>query len=101
MRRGTLNFVIDLVSFVDLLALIGTGFIIKYVLPPGSGGRGRELTGGIGRGHIRELWSMSRHEWGSIHFYISALFVGLLIVHVVLHWKWLRDYVRLLFGLRG
>ncbi len=54
------------------------GFIMKYILPPGSGGRGRMLRGGRGAGdlgeQIKELLSMTRHEWGDVHFYLAVLF---------------------------
>jgi hypothetical protein len=90
MKRGTLNFIVDTVSFFDLLGLAFTGFIIKFILPPGSGGRGRELTGGRGLGEIKSLFSMTRHEWGDIHFYLAALFFTLMIVHLVLHWTWIK-----------
>jgi hypothetical protein len=36
MKRGTLNFIVDLISFCDLLALAFTGSIMKWVLPPGN-----------------------------------------------------------------
>lgn len=38
MRRTTLNFIVDLIGFVDLLLLAATGAIMKWVLPPGWGG---------------------------------------------------------------
>jgi len=95
MSRNTTNFVVALLSFLNLLALAFTGFVMKYVLPPGTGGLGRALHGGGGRGiHIKELWSMTRHEWGSIHFYLAIAFVVLMIIHIVLHWKWIKCYVK-------
>jgi hypothetical protein len=36
MKRGTLNFVVVLVSFVNLVFLVITGHILKYILPPDS-----------------------------------------------------------------
>ena len=98
MRRNSVNFVIDLVSFIDLLGLIFTGFIIKFILPPGTGGRGRLIHGGHGREHIKELWSMTRHEWGDIHFYLAVLFAILMVVHIILHWGWIKSYFKSLFG---
>ena len=99
MKRSTLNFVVDLVSFIDLLGLAFTGFIMKYILPPGTGGLGRELRGGHGREPIEYLWSMTRHEWGSIHFYLAVLFVILMVVHIILHWSWIISYFKSLLGL--
>lgn len=110
MKRSSLNFIIDLVGLVNLLALAFTGFIMKYILPPGTGGLalrrslaegglGRQLHGGRGREHIEDFWSMTRHEWGSIHFYLAVLFIALIIVHLILHWSWIKSYIKSLFGL--
>jgi len=41
---------------------------------------------------------MSRHEWGTIHFYLALLFVFLMIVHIILHWDWIKSYFKTLFG---
>ena len=98
MKRSSLNFIIDLAALLNLLGLASTGFIMKYILPPGTGGRGRRLHGGIGGEHIKELWSMSRHEWGSIHFYLALLFVILMVLHIILHWGWIKNYFKSLFG---
>ena len=93
--RSTVNFVLDLVSFLGLLGLAITGFVMRYVLPPGTGGLGRSLHGGAGRGvQAQELWSMTRHEWGSIHFYLAVVFVVLMVIHIILHWPWIKCYVK-------
>jgi hypothetical protein len=93
-----LNFIVDLVAFLNLLGLVFTGLIMKYILPPGTGGRGRQLHGGMGGEQIKELWSMTRHEWGDIHFYLALFFVILMVVHIILHWTWLKNYLKSLFG---
>ena len=98
MKRSSLNFIVDLASFLNLLSLIFTGIIIKYILPPGSGGRGRDLHGGQGREQIKDLLSMTRHEWGDIHFGLAALFVALMIVHIILHWSWIKNCFKSLLG---
>ena len=98
MKRVTLNFIVDLVSFISLLGLAFTGFIVKFVLPPGSGGHGRQLHEGLGREHIKALWSMSRHEWGDIHFFLAVLFLALMVVHIILHWGWIKNYFKSLLG---
>jgi hypothetical protein len=99
MLRNTLNFILGLVSFLNLLALVFTGFIMKYILPPGSGGVGRVLHGGTGHGTpYKQLWSMTRHEWGSIHFYLAVMFVVLMIIHIILHWTWIKCYVKSVFS---
>jgi len=103
MKRTNLNFIVDLVAFLDLLGLACTGFIMKYILPPGTGGRGRMFRGGRGAGEhageqIKYLWSMTRHEWGGIHFYLAVIFAVLMIVHIILHWSWIKAYFKSLLG---
>jgi len=99
MKRGTLNFVIDLISFINLVCLAVTGYIIKYILPPGSGGRGHGLRGRLDPEQIKELWSMTRHEWGDIHFYFALFFLALMVMHIVLHWSWIKNYFKSLLGI--
>ncbi len=82
MKRNTLNFWIDLFTFVVLFAKIWTGLLVRYVLPPGQG-RGRGL----------ELWGLNRHEYGTVHFYLAIAMVVLVVIHVWLHWSWICNTI--------
>lgn len=80
MKRSTLNFIIDVVAFVGFVVLTTTGVLMRYILPPGSG-------------HYSTIWSLDRHEWGGIHFWISIVFFSVLTLHLVLHWRWIVSVV--------
>jgi len=80
MRRNTANFVVDLSTFLAVLAVVVTGLILEFVLLPGSGGRG----GGPGK----ILWGLGRHDWGDVHFWAAVALGALFVVHVALHWSW-------------
>ncbi|MEJ2646860.1 MAG: DUF4405 domain-containing protein [Sedimentisphaerales bacterium] len=97
MKRTTLNYIVDLIAFVNLLLLAAIGYVIKYVLPPGTGGRGQQLHGGQGVGETKALLSMTRHQWGDIHFYLSILFVALIALHLILHWTWIKNCTKAIF----
>ena len=97
MKRRPLNFVVDVISFIIVCCLITTGIIMKYILPPGSGGRGRALHGGGQGQHIKSLLSMTRHQWGDIHFYLAAAFTLLMLTHLILHYNWIKNYCKGLF----
>jgi hypothetical protein len=100
MKRPTMNFIVDFVGLVNLMCLAFSGFIMKFILPPGTGGLGRGYRGGRGQGEeIKTLWSLSRHEWGDVHFYLAVLFLVLILVHIILHWNWIKCYTRSLFSL--
>ena len=93
-RKGSLLFWTDLLNGVLFLSLIITGSILKWVLPPGSGGggggeyMGRGFRGG--RGPAATLASLTRHEWGDVQFWIALSLVALILLHLALHWGWLR-----------
>lgn len=77
MHRNILNFVVDVVTLLTMLAMILTGLLIKFTLPP------RRATG-----PHRTLWGWDRHDWGDFHFWTAVALGALLLVHVALHWKW-------------
>ena len=99
MIRSAWNFIIDTVSFINLAGLAFTGTIMKYVLPPGSGGHG--FRGGRAPAEVKVFWQMTRHEWGDIHFYLAVLFVSLMIVHIVLHWSWIKNCYKFFYRCPG
>lgn len=74
MKRNTWNFWIDFLLLGSMLGLVLTGFLIYWVLPPGSG-------------RLR-LWDLTRHAYGDIHFYLSLGMITLAFLHLFLHWKW-------------
>jgi hypothetical protein len=81
MRRPTLNLLVDGAAFVGFVFLVSTGVLMRYVLPPGSGRR-------------TVVWGMDRHDWGALHFWIAAAFLGVLVIHLVLHGRWIVAMLR-------
>ncbi|GMV96218.1 MAG: hypothetical protein AMXMBFR83_05860 [Phycisphaerae bacterium] len=93
MRRSTLNFIVDGLSLIVMLGLAWTGVVMRFLLPPGTGGRG---------GGLRlTLWGWGRHDWGNIHFWMAIAIAALLLIHVVLHWTWLYRMARQTAGEDG
>ncbi len=94
-KRATVSFALDLIAFVDLVLLGTTGSIMRWVLPPGSGGgRGPGFRGGRdpgpGADQVKQLLGLGRHDWGDVHFVLALTFVFLILVHIVLHWTWIK-----------
>ena len=95
MKRTTFNFIVDAVALVDLLCLTATGSILKFILPPGSGGgQGHGYRGGRGAAEAKSLLHLYRHDWGDIHFILALIFIVLILVHLFLHWKWITSTTR-------
>lgn len=87
MKRNTVNFLIDVLTFLVFFAMFWIGLLIHYVLPPSGG-----------RGHALMLWGMDRHDNGNVHFYLALAMVALIIVHLWLHWPWVCSILSNLFG---
>ncbi len=82
MKKSTLNFAINILMFVCMSAIAGIGFLIKFTLIPG-----QERWIKYDRNVELYLFGMERHEWGTIHLVIGFVLLGLLILHIILHWK--------------
>lgn len=76
MNRTFVNLIIDLTAALLFLGMMATGYILHFPLPPGTN-------------KMLLLWGLTRHQWGDIHFWLSLGFLGILFVHIVLHWQWI------------
>ena len=84
-RRTQWNFWVDIVTGIVFAAMVGTGILEKWVLPPGS-------RGGAGLVWLGE----GRHFYADIHFWLGIAMLALVILHVWLHWDWvLRTWAKL------
>lgn len=76
MKRAAVNLVLDLIALVLVLGTVATAYILWFPLPPGTN-------------KTYVLWGITRHEWGTGHFWCGACLLGSVAVHLVLHWKWI------------
>jgi len=82
MAKPKLNFVIDALMFLCLMALAGLGFLMKYALPSG-----RDAWAQYGS-NLQFSWlGWDRHDWGDIHLYLAFTLLILLALHIILHWQ--------------
>lgn len=75
------NLIIDAIMFVDLTAVAGLGFLMKYVLLPGY-----RINEKYGTGTELYYMGLDRHQWGAIHLYLALFLVFLLVLHIIFHW---------------
>jgi len=93
MEKSKINFVIDALMFLCMAAIIGIGFLMKFSLIPG-----KERYLKYGKNVELFLSGMDRHEWGTIHLVIGFVLIGLLAIHIILHWKMILAMYRQLIG---
>lgn len=82
MMKNKFNFWLDCISLVLMIVLVQTGVLMKYFLPPGSG---HGPDGGPGM----TILGWNRHGWGAFHWWLAAGLIGMMALHLALHWPWL------------
>ena len=82
MSKVKLNYLLD--------AVIGLAFLLSSVtgvafLLMGSGG----YQGGRNSRYATALLGLSRGTWSDLHTWASLVMIAGVVVHLVLHWKWI------------
>jgi hypothetical protein len=84
MRRATRNYILGVILFILALFQAISGFILWFGLARG-GGQGR----GWGGGTATTFWALTRNTWTDIHSWVAVALLVIVIVHLILHWKWI------------
>lgn len=80
--KSKTNLFIDIIMLILMMAIAGIGLLMKYVLVAGY-----ERNAIYGNRVDLAFLGLTRHEWGTIHLIVSLTFLGLLILHTILHWN--------------
>ena len=56
---------------------------------------------GPGKGERIMLWGLTTSEWGNIHWWVSAVAVGLTLLHIMLDWKAFKGAIKYLVHARA
>jgi cytochrome b subunit of formate dehydrogenase len=81
MDKAKTKFWVDLLLFLDFLALAISGFVLKYALPRGSGRLLGENT----------FLGLLREDWLSMHNVTAVLIVIFILIHLLLNWAWIKN----------
>ena len=89
MKKTDLHYFIDVLLFIDICSVSTLGLLLGFVIPKG---RTPES--------LKYFLGLHRHEWGSIHLFLSVCLLVLLCLHVWLHWAWVVQTTKRHFGER-
>ena len=70
-----MNFWIDVIIFIDFIAVMFTGVLI-HRFP-------YELKEGV-------ILGFPRYEWGDLHWVLALFLILLILLHLVFHWNWAK-----------
>lgn len=87
MKKTDWQYLVDTLLFLCVVGIIFIGFLMGLVLPKGP--QAPESA--------KYFLGLHRHQWGNIHFYLSIAFTALVIIHLILSWKWIKSKSRQIF----
>jgi len=73
------NAIVNILAFLVGLVSLVTGLVLMIALPAG------QKSGKL------SFWIFTRFEWLSIHNYASLIFVGIILIHLIVHWQWIKS----------
>ncbi|MDC7127015.1 MAG: DUF4405 domain-containing protein [Spirochaetales bacterium] len=72
MKRNTLNFYVDIITFIVFIGVVSTGIILRApsldTLP----------------------WGITHKELVDFHWILGVLMLILVLIHLLLHWNWAK-----------
>jgi len=89
MSRPNWNYVVDVVMFSLMGAIIFIGVLMGFFL----------ASGPVVDAGSKYVWGLHRHQWGDIHTILSFVFVAFFILHLLLHWSWIKGATKKLLRL--
>jgi hypothetical protein len=87
MNKSKIDYFVDMIALVSFLVTAITGLVIMIFLPPSEG-----------RGGVHNyLFGYGRHDWGAIHDLAGVIMIIAVLIHLVLHWRWIVNMTKGLF----
>jgi hypothetical protein len=80
MDRRKLNFIIDILMTICFFIAAFIGVLMGLVV-----GKGRAVPQSD-----KYFLGLHRHEWGDIHWVFSIALLVCFVIHLVLHWQWIK-----------
>jgi len=77
MNRNKVNYYVDLLMAIVFAVMAVTGLVLFFKFPSG------ERTGRL------SFLDLTKHQWGDIHSWTGIAIVVLVLIHLILHWKWI------------
>ena len=89
--KNKINIFVNIANLLAGLVSLFSGIVIWTILSSGQGFRG-----GRGELDINSFLGLERYYWTDIHIIFSLIFVGLIIIHLVLHWYWIKNLPKMI-----
>ena len=86
MKKAKINYVVDVILFFCMITLTFTGLVMRFGYPRKVRFVGEGLVLGV-----------DKHFWRDVHDWAAYVMILMVIIHLVLHWKWIVTMTKKIF----
>jgi len=90
MKKTDWKYLVDILMFLSMVGIILLGLLMAYVMESGP----------LVNESEKYFLGLHRHQWGTFHLYLSLFFIGILFLHLILEWSWVKGKSQTLFKTR-
>ena len=87
MEKSKLNYIVDVLMGVAFVIASITGLVVFFFLPSG-----------VKQGRYLEFLGIIKGTWTAWHNWAGIIIIVLVLVHLILHWKWMVNMTKSFFG---
>ena len=91
MRKWVQNYVLFILLFLGALFQAVNGFLLWLVIPS------EGYQGGRNQAYGTEPFIWAKDTWIDLHDWTAVALVVLIVIHLILHWRWLTVTTRKFF----
>ncbi len=96
-RKAGEQYIASIVLFILFAVNCFSGFVLWIILPRGALDYYHMISG-----YSRTFWDLQRNVWLDIHVWVATLIVSVVIIHIILNWRWaIRISKKIFNGFKG
>jgi hypothetical protein len=96
MQKWLQNYILFVIMFLLALFQAVSGFLMWLVINRG----GEGFQGGRGLEQADSTFMWSKHTWTNLHDWTAVALLVMVIIHLILHWKWIVYTTKKAFSFR-
>jgi hypothetical protein len=92
MKKAKFNLLIDILNFLAFLITSVSGLVLYFVLSISG------FKGGRAAVFKNSFLGIERGLWKSAHVYVGIAMIVIVVIHLILHWNYIKNIKKLLRG---
>ena len=86
MQKAKINYFVDALMAVTFISTSIAGLILFIFIPEG-----------VRQGRYQEFAGILKTDWIAFHNWSGIIFIVAVIIHLTLHWDWIKHMTRTIF----